>query len=92
MKLAIYASLRRRLLYYFKPGYVRKMARLRKGGCETCKGVCCYRTRRCPLLKKGKCSIYAKMPLFCKVFPIDPKDIELAGVKDVCGYYWISRR
>ena len=63
----------------------------RRGSCENCGGICCIRTRACPLLKNGKCSIYLKgIPFFCKIFPIDVRDIELAGESDVCQFYWIG--
>ena len=87
--LSLRSSIRRRYLVYLKPSYVKKQLETRKGSCEGCGGVCCKRTRPCPFLKNGKCSIYkTKIPKFCKIFPIDKKDIELAGVSDVCQYYW----
>ena len=78
-------------LVYLKPNYVRKSLALRKGNCEGCGGVCCYRTRPCPFFdKEGVCKLYdsKKIPKFCKIFPIDKNDIKLAGVEDVCQYYW----
>ncbi|MDI6737764.1 MAG: hypothetical protein QME12_04590 [Nanoarchaeota archaeon] len=88
--LSLRSSVRRRYLYYFKREYVNKMVKTRKGSCEGCNGLCCIKTRRCPLLNEGKCKLYStnKMPFFCMVFPVDEKDIELAGVEDCCQFYW----
>jgi len=87
--LSLRSSIRRRYLYYFKKHYVKEMLLKRRGGCDGCEGVCCRRTRKCPFLKEGKCNKYDKgIPFFCKVFPIDEKDIALAGVADVCKFYW----
>lgn len=84
-----YPSIRRRYLYYFNRPYIELMAAKRKGSCEGCGGQCCTRTRLCPLLKDGKCQVYgAKVVRFCMIFPIDPQDITLSGVADVCQYYW----
>ena len=87
--LSMRSSIRRRYLYYFKRDYVNKMIEKRHGSCEGCGGICCIRTRRCPFLNEAKCKLYnTNMPFFCKVFPIDKKDIALAGVKDCCQFYW----
>ena len=87
--LSLRSSIRRRYLVWFRKEYVRKKLAERKGNCEGCGGICCKRTRPCPFLKNGKCSIYkTKIPKFCKIFPIDEEDIRLAGVADVCRYYW----
>jgi hypothetical protein len=88
MRTIIYPSLRRRFLYYFRPEYVKSSIAKRTGNCTGCSGVCCKRTRACPFLRLGKCRIYRKMPLFCKIFPVDKKDIEISGVSDVCRYRW----
>ena len=83
------SSIRRRYLWYFNRAYVEKMLAKRKGSCKDCGGYCCSHTRICRNLKNGKCSVYkTSIPFFCKVFPIDEKDIELACVKDKCKYYW----
>lgn len=88
MKLAILSSIRRRLIYYLKKDYIKNMLKYRKGSCNNCYAECCYLTRSfCMHLKDGKCLAYKKnMPLFCKIFPIDNKDIELAGMKDICKF------
>ncbi len=93
IKFYLLPSIRRRYLYYFRKHYVEKMLKRRRGNCDGCEGVCCLRTRKCPLLKNGKCRLYKKrMPLFCKIFPIDKKDIELSDVSDVCQYYWVKEK
>ena len=87
--MSLNSSIRRRYLFYFRRGYVEQMLRTRKGSCEGCGCICCIRTRHCPFVKDGKCAIYnTNIPKFCKIFPIDERDIELAEVKDVCQFYW----
>ena len=89
IKLSLIASLRRRYLFIFKRSYVNKMLSKRQGSCDGCGGMCCIRNMNCSFFKKGKCSIYNKgIPLFCKIYPIDQKDIELGGMSDVCQFYW----
>jgi len=91
--MSLRSSIRRRYYVYFKKDYVKQMLETRKGNCEGCGGICCFRTRKCPYLKDGNCSLYnTKIPKFCMVFPIDKKDIELAGVEDVCQFYWEKDR
>lgn len=83
------SSIRRRYLYHFKARYVKHQYVTREGSCDGCEGVCCKRTRKCPMLKEGKCKLYGKkMPYFCWIFPIDETDIRLAGVEDVCKFRW----
>jgi len=89
--LSLRSSIRRRYLVYLRPKYVKKQLAARKGSCDGCGGVCCIRTRQCPFVdEKGLCKLYAsgKIPKFCKIFPIDEKDIKLAGMEDVCQYHW----
>jgi len=66
----------------------------RQGSCDGCGGKCCIATMNCSFLKNSKCSVYnGGMPLFCKIFPIDKKDIEFAGMNDECQFYWkISKK
>ncbi len=93
--LSLRSSIRRRYLVYLKPGYVKKRLETRKGSCGGCGGICCIRTRKCPFVdEKGLCKLYnsGKIPKFCKIFPIDEKDIGLAGVDDVCQYYWDKKK
>lgn len=89
---ALYPSLRRRVFYYFRREVMERSLAARQGSCEGCGGQCCLRTRRCPFLRDGLCSRYDEgIFTFCKIFPIDPQDIELSGVADVCRYYWLDR-
>jgi len=85
----LYPSLRRRYFYYCRKAYIAQRLATRQGGCAGCGGQCCQRTRKCPFLKEGLCSRYERgIFRFCKIFPIDPQDIILSGVADVCRYYW----
>lgn len=87
--LTLISSIRRRLIWLFKPRYIIEQIKKRKGSCEGCGAICCTQTRKCPLVKDGKCKIYkSSIPFFCWVFPIDEEDIKLAGVKEVCQFYW----
>ncbi len=84
----LYGSLRRRFIFYFRKNYLNRQLSVRKGNC-TAKGHCCGLTMPwCEYICSGKCSLYARQPLFCRIFPIDEEDKELSGVKDVCGYYF----
>ncbi len=84
----IYASIRRRFIFYFARGYFNAQMSRRRGACSLA-GHCCQITLPlCPYLENGRCSIYDKQPFFCKVFPIDEKDKELSDVKELCGYYF----
>lgn len=84
----IYAGLRRRFLYYFRTDYVNTQLARRRGACLK-DGRCCKITMPwCPYLENGKCAIYERQPLFCKIFPIDEKDKELSDVKERCSYYF----
>ncbi|MBM3296990.1 MAG: hypothetical protein FJY83_05250 [Candidatus Aminicenantes bacterium] len=86
---SLLSSLRRRYLYYFRRHYVDRQLRLRKGNCDDCGAVCCLRTRKCFYVQDGKCSIYGtRIPKFCMIFPVDKRDIKLAGVEDVCQFTW----
>jgi len=81
------SSIRRRWIWIFNPRYIIEQLRKREGSCKDCGAICCKRTRPCPFLKNCKCTIYNKrIPFQCWVFPIDKKDIELAGVSDVCQF------
>jgi hypothetical protein len=92
MKLkTIYCSIRRRFLVYFKHKYVKESLKKRKGSCN-CGGICCERNYpSCPFWMGKRCAINPP-PMWCRMFPIDEKEIELSNVKDVCGYYWKKRK
>jgi len=88
---SLYASFRRRFLFYFRRNYVLSSISKRKGNCDDCKITCCELTRPgCPFFKNNKCLIYEKMPKFCKLFPIDHKDVILSGMEGICKYYWVE--
>ena len=84
----IYAGIRRRAIFYFCKGYFNRQLAKRKGACNQ-DGACCKLTIPwCPHLEGGVCRIYSAQPLFCKIFPVDPKDLELSDVKGVCAYFF----
>ncbi|OGX21806.1 MAG: hypothetical protein A2Y00_00920 [Omnitrophica WOR_2 bacterium GWF2_43_52] len=82
----VYAGLRRRVIFYFCKGYFNRQLTRRRGACNQ-EGACCKQTIPCcPHLRGNACSIYSAQPLFCKIFPVDLKDLELSDVKGVCAY------
>lgn len=61
----------------------------KKGSCFQGAAHCCkILLPHCPYLKNGRCAVYDKQPLFCKIFPIDEKDKELNDVRELCSYYF----
>jgi len=88
---SIYSSIRRVGLIIFKPMYIKKQLKNRRGSCKDCKPSCCFITRPfCPFLKKnGLCKIYNRF-ILCYIFPIDEKDIELAGLTKKCKFHWVE--
>ena len=79
---------RRQFLSRFRPGYVARMRKLRRGDCRNC-GSCCRLTFHCPFLTSQKrCVIYSHRTLTCRNFPIDARDLELTRVP--CGHYFDS--
>ena len=84
----IYASMRRRFIFYFRKGYFNNQMAKRKGSCASV-GHCCQITMAwCQYLDNGKCLIYDRQPFFCRIFPIDEKDKRLSGAAKSCGYYF----
>ncbi|MBU0761749.1 MAG: YkgJ family cysteine cluster protein [Candidatus Altiarchaeota archaeon] len=63
---------RRRVLWYLRRGYVKKMSEKKIGKCTRC-GTCCM---GCPAYDKQgeKCRIYRLRPNICKAFPLTPDD------------------
>ncbi len=66
---------------------------LRRGDCNRC-GACCELVFKCPFLKKNAdgtsmCGIYENRPNQCRMFPIEPRDIQ--EVKGTCTYYFIEK-
>jgi len=84
--LRLAGQIRRQVLSRFRPRYVARMKRLRRGTCRNC-GSCCDLTFHCPFLTPGnRCTIYDRRTLTCRDFPIDAKDLELTRVP--CGHYF----
>jgi Fe-S-cluster containining protein len=84
----IYAGIRRRFIFYFRRKYLNAQISKRKGQCSRL-GHCCEKTFSwCQYFKHGLCSIYDRQPLFCRIFPIDKKDIELSDMQGSCNYYF----
>jgi hypothetical protein len=66
---------------------------LRRGDCNRC-GACCELLFKCPFLKKNSdgtsmCGIYENRPNSCRLFPIEPRDIQ--EVRGTCSYYFIEK-
>src|SRR6266849_10225432 len=66
---------------------------LRRGECNRC-GACCELLFKCPFLKKNSdgtslCGIYENRPNSCRLFPIEPRDIE--ELRGSCSYYFIEK-
>ena len=95
----VYQITRRRLLILFRPNYVRESISKRKGYCDGCINYdksCCEanlfgKKWNCKHYNKKtrKCNVYnsCKMPLTCRYYPIDEKDI-WDEFKDKCKFYW----
>ena len=82
----VYAGIRRRVIFYFCKGYFNRQLARRRGACNQ-EGACCKLTIPwCPHLEDNVCRIYSVQPLFCRIFPVDVKDLELSGVQGVCAY------
>lgn len=84
----IFSGLRHRWLVYFRPRYTIDSLLRRKGQCKSCGRCDTLNTPWCRYFKDNKCQVYERQPFFCKIFPIDPKDKELSGVGEACGYWW----
>lgn len=87
-----WGKLRRVMLRWFRPGYIKSQMKVRNGECARC-GACCKLGMICLFLKKTEagtmCKIHTKRPKNCSAFPIDERDIAdrnkiLPGIK--CGY------
>ena len=66
---------------------------MRRGECNRC-GACCELVFKCPFLKKttdgaSLCGIYENRPNSCRLFPIEPRDIQ--EVRGTCSYYFIEK-
>ena len=80
--------------------YVESQAKLRKGQCLRC-GQCCKLLYACPELEtlpdgSTQCRIHEKRPINCRIFPVDPRDLEdrnLVGENGsgkVCGFIFVE--
>lgn len=77
----------------FRKQEVIEQLALRRGDCNRC-GACCELLFKCPFLKKNSdgtsmCGIYENRPNQCRMFPIEPRDIQ--EVKGTCSYYFIEK-
>ena len=82
-----WSKVRRYWLSRFRPGYVTRMRRLRRGQCVRC-GSCCAIMFKCPDLDDGShCRIYTRRHRQCANFPIDHRDLRY--LEDVCGFYFV---
>jgi len=82
-----WGKLRRFLLTHFRPGYVMRMRKRRRGACVRC-GSCCSVMFRCPHLERDNhCAIYKRRYTQCDAFPIDHRDLRYR--EEVCGYYFV---
>jgi hypothetical protein len=94
----LWGKLRRWYLINYRPEYVEKAHKLRRGACAHC-GGCCQIVFVCPLLRKDHstgvpgCTIYPWRPLNCSTFPIDQRDIRdrnLSSPDRQCGYRFLT--
>jgi len=82
-----WGKVRRFLLTKFRPGYVRRMRKLRRGECVRC-GSCCAIMFKCPHLQDGNhCTIYERRYKQCDHFPIDHRDLRYR--EETCGHYFV---
>jgi len=91
-------KVRRFLMAHQREGraYIRRMLRRRRGHCARC-GVCCMLVHRCPFLRIERglatCLIHALRPANCRIFPVDPQDLEerdLLAPERPCGYSFLT--
>ena len=87
--------MRRMMLHWFRPGYIRASRAVRQGSCARC-GACCRLTVTCPhvTMEDGltacNCHSDARLPN-CINFPIDPRDLadrKRIAPHEPCGYSW----
>jgi len=91
-------KLRRYYFYRFRKKYSAAKVQERQGQCIRC-GACCKLVFRCPFLVEtltgASCMIHKSRPGNCRVFPMDPRDLQerdfVAG--DVqCGFHFIDKK
>ena len=86
-------KLRRFVITNFRKGETVAALALRRGECNRC-GACCELVFKCPFLRQNAggaslCGIYENRPNSCRLFPIEPRDIE--EVRGTCSYYFIEK-
>ena len=86
-------KLRRFVNIRFRKEEVIEKLALRRGECNRC-GACCEILFKCPFLKKvgdgsTSCGIYEDRPDQCRLFPIEPRDLEEVRVE--CSFYFIEK-
>ena len=86
-------KLRRFVITNFRKEETVAALALRRGECNRC-GACCELVFKCPFLKKNAdgaslCGIYENRPNSCRLFPIEPRDIQ--EVRGTCSYYFIEK-
>jgi hypothetical protein len=86
-------KLRRFVITNFRKEETIAALALRRGECNRC-GACCELVFKCPFLKKNTdgsslCGIYENRPNSCRLFPIEPRDIQ--EVRGTCSYYFIEK-
>ena len=86
-------KLRRFVNIRFRKEEVIEKLALRRGECNRC-GACCEILFKCPFLKKAgdgstSCGIYEDRPDQCRLFPIEPRDLEEVRVE--CSFYFIEK-
>lgn len=93
----LWGKARRWYLCAIRPGKVRASLARRRGECRH-SGACCQLAFVCPLhgpdaTGEPGCTIYARRPRNCRVFPLDERDIadrDLVMPDEPCGYHFIS--
>lgn len=85
--LVILRDIRMYFLFTFKPEYVIKQIKLRKGTCPPDCGCCCA---GCKHLKNNRCTIYKKRPQNCRDDPFDRFDLRMLEriYNCKCHLYW----
>ena len=80
-------DLRCYFLFTFKPEYVERQIKLRKGVCPPNCGLCCV---DCKYMKNKRCTIYKKRFQNCRDSPIDRFDLWLIErfLDGRCALYW----
>ncbi len=82
MKEQATGKIRRFYKSHFRKREVEELIGIREGECDRC-GKCCKILFRCPfLVEEGEttyCMIYEKRFSQCRLYPIEPKDMEEVG-------------